>query len=137
MARKRAADDGPKHHYLPVFYLKHWAADDGRLCEFSRPYKEVKPKRRFPDETGFIRGLYLFPYLAPAISNFLEDKFFRRADDRWTELRATDQTNGNVRFLTPVSSDQCWNLSLLCTPGLMDPDFQMSPSGLAGGFAKR
>lgn len=62
---------------------------------------------------------------------------FRRADDRWTELRATDQTNGNVRFLTPVSSDQCWNLSLLCTPGLMDPDFQMSPSGLAGGFAKR
>ena len=43
MARS-AHPDGEKHHYLPVFYLKQWAGKDGRLCEFSRPYKNVKPK---------------------------------------------------------------------------------------------
>jgi hypothetical protein len=32
----------PKHHYIPVFYLKQWTNRDGILCEYSRKYKEVK-----------------------------------------------------------------------------------------------
>jgi hypothetical protein len=89
--------EGEKHHYLPVFYLKHWKGDDGRVCEFSRPYKEIKPRRCAPTDTGFIRGLYLFPYLPPAISNFLEDKFFRRTDDRAAPL-LTRLLNDDVEF---------------------------------------
>jgi uncharacterized protein DUF4238 len=37
--------EGEKHHYIPVFYLKQWAGADGRLCQYSRPYNRVKPKR--------------------------------------------------------------------------------------------
>jgi hypothetical protein len=62
---------------------------------------------------------------------------FNRTGDRWTQLRARVQTNRNVRFLSPVSSEQCWNLPLPCTPTLIDPAFQLSPNGLAGGFEKR
>jgi hypothetical protein len=32
-----------RHHYIPIFYLKQWARDDGMLCEFSKPYDSVKP----------------------------------------------------------------------------------------------
>jgi hypothetical protein len=56
--------EGDKHHYIPKFYLKQWVnpADPNReLCEFSRPYKIVKPRRTDPDGTGYQRGLYTFP----------------------------------------------------------------------------
>src|SRR5580692_1218431 len=52
-----AAGKGDKHHYIPVFYSKEWAGPDGRLCEYSRPYDVVKPKRVHPDGTGYVRGL--------------------------------------------------------------------------------
>jgi len=73
---------GQKHHYLPVFYLKQRAGPDGRLCEFSRPHKLVKPRRTHPDGTGYERALYTFEGLSPAVADFLEQQFFLRADDR-------------------------------------------------------
>lgn len=73
---------GQKHHYLPIFYLKQWCGADGRLCEFSRPHKEVKPKMVHPSGTGYERGLYAFDGLPAAAANFLERRFLLRADDR-------------------------------------------------------
>jgi hypothetical protein len=52
-----------KHHYIPEFYLKQWAGPDGRLCEFSRPYKRVLPRMTHPGGTGFSRGRFLKPLL--------------------------------------------------------------------------
>jgi hypothetical protein len=77
---KRAA--GQKHHYLPVFYLKQWAGVDGRLCEFSRPYKVVRPRMTHPDGTGYVRGLYEFGYLTPELTNALETRFLLRLDHK-------------------------------------------------------
>lgn len=71
---------GQKHHYVPVFYQKPWASADGRLCEFSRPYKEVKPRLTHPDGTGYVRGLYTFDALAPDAADFIERQFFLLAD---------------------------------------------------------
>jgi hypothetical protein len=83
-----------KHHYIPVFYLKGWAENGGQLCEFSRPYRmpegqldpptkpiPLKPRRTYPDGTGFIKDLYRFPGLSPKMANFLEDEFFRLVDN--------------------------------------------------------
>jgi hypothetical protein len=70
-----------KHHYIPVFYLKQWADIDGRLCEFSKPHDVVKSYRKYPDATGYMRGLYTFSGLPPAAANFLENVFFLRSDD--------------------------------------------------------
>ena len=61
------ASASEKHHYLPVFYLKEWAGPDGRICEYSRPYDVVKPKRVHPGGTGYVRGLYAIEGL-PAVS---------------------------------------------------------------------
>jgi hypothetical protein len=50
---------GFKHHYLPKFYLKRWAIYGARLCEFSRPREnKLMSQMVYPDETGFVRGLY-------------------------------------------------------------------------------
>jgi uncharacterized protein DUF4238 len=72
--------EGEKHHYLPVFYLKQWAGSDGRLCQFSRPYDRVKPKRVHPDGTGYVRGLYAIDDMDPEIVNAIESKFLKPAD---------------------------------------------------------
>lgn len=42
-------DNKPKkHHYILVFYLKRWVTADDRICEFSRPYLKVVPRRTHP-----------------------------------------------------------------------------------------
>jgi uncharacterized protein DUF4238 len=73
---------GKKHHYIPKFYLKQWAGGDGRLCEFSRPFKRVVPRRTHPDGTGYQRGLYTFNELPPVLADFIESQFLQLADDR-------------------------------------------------------
>lgn len=76
--------EGDKHHYIPKFYLKQWlnsAAPVQKLCEFSRPYKSVTPRRTDPDGTGYQRGLYTFPNLPPHARDFIEKKLLQMADD--------------------------------------------------------
>ena len=84
---------GEKHHYVPKFYLKHWAGEDGCVCEFSRPYQPkpgttipvkppVKARRVHPDGTGYLRGLNTFARLRPELANYLEHRFFRLVDTK-------------------------------------------------------
>jgi hypothetical protein len=70
-----------RHHYIPVFYLKQWAGDDGRVCEFSKPHDRVKPRRTHPDGTGYHDGLNTVEGLPPDEAQFLEEVFFKIADD--------------------------------------------------------
>jgi hypothetical protein len=70
-----------KHHYIPVFYLKPWVSADGCVCEFSRPYDRVKPKRVHPKGTGYVYGLYSIPNLRADEAEFLEHHFFGPTDD--------------------------------------------------------
>jgi hypothetical protein len=76
-----AAGKGEKHHYIPVFYSREWAGQDGRLCEYSRPYREVKPQWKHPDATGYVRGLYTVPKNDPLVSEYIERHFFRITDN--------------------------------------------------------
>ncbi|MDR7141835.1 DUF4238 domain-containing protein [Rhizobium sp. BE258] len=62
-------NDPMKHHFLPVFYLKNWRGEDGRLVQFSRPYgTKVKALRKHPDATGFIKKLYAIEGSSGAVS---------------------------------------------------------------------
>lgn len=72
---------GDKHHYIPKFYLRQWTGPDGLVCEFSKPFKTVKPKRVHPDGTGYERGLYTFCNLSPQVTDFIEKKLLQMADD--------------------------------------------------------
>jgi hypothetical protein len=76
-----AAGKGEKHHYIPVFYSREWAGPDGRLCEYTRPYREVKPQWKHPDATGYVRGLYTVPGSEPGVSEYIEHHFFRITDN--------------------------------------------------------
>jgi hypothetical protein len=95
---------GQKNHYLPVFYLKQWCSPrDGRLCEYSRPHEKVKPRRTYPSGTAYERGLYTFDNLPPLISDFLEQQFLLRADDR-AHLALRGLIAGSVDFDTETRS---------------------------------
>lgn len=75
--------DPIKHHFLPVFYLKRWCGDDGRLVEFSVPFKtEVKPKRVHPKGTGYIDKLYAVEGLSGHVSHAVEKSFLSPVDSR-------------------------------------------------------
>lgn len=64
---------------------------------------------------------------------------FNRAANHWAELRASTAVNGDLQFLMPVGSDQCWDLPLPCTPQIIDRGFRLRDraAGLSGGFAAR
>jgi hypothetical protein len=71
----------PKHHYIPVFYLREWAGPDGRLAEFSRPTgHEVKARPAGPKGTGYVRGLYRFDAASEEAAEAFEKLFFDHVD---------------------------------------------------------
>jgi hypothetical protein len=129
-----------KHHYIPVFYLKRWVEPDGRLCEFSRPYKTpecvidpdvksipVKPRRTYPDGTGYIKNLYTFSALRPELANYLEDHFFLRVDDQ-AAIVMQRLLRGDVEFDNPSKS--AWARFLMSM-------FYRSPEGSTFTFNSR
>lgn len=70
-----------RHHYVPIFYLKRWAGADGRLCEYSCPYRQTKAKRKHPAATGYVDGLYTVPDLPPEQAQYVEKQFMQKIDD--------------------------------------------------------
>lgn len=73
----------PKHHYVPVFYLREWAGEDGRLAEFSRPTgEEVKSRPTGPKGTGYVRGLYRFDGATEEAAEAFERLFFGQVDTK-------------------------------------------------------
>jgi hypothetical protein len=69
-----------KHHHLPVFYLNRWTGKDGRLCQFSRPHKDIVADRKHPAQTGYVERLYEIPGLPPENAQLIEDDFMQRLD---------------------------------------------------------
>jgi Protein of unknown function (DUF4238) len=71
---------GRINHYIPVFYQKPWCGADHRLSEYSRPYKTIIARRRYPTETGFERDLYTLNVHSPAVAEIVEDRLMRQTD---------------------------------------------------------
>ena len=72
-----------RHHFLPVFFLKKWAGSDGRVVEFSKPYKNiVRPRKTHPKGTGFINRLYAIDGFSGEMSYAIERNFLSPVDSR-------------------------------------------------------
>lgn len=71
-----------RHHFIPQFFSKLWAGRDGKLCEYSRPHKQLVARRKAPKAVGFGVDLYSLPGAIPEDVTFLEDKFFAIGDQR-------------------------------------------------------
>ena len=75
-------DNPAKHHYIPVFYLRGWTGDDGRLERYTRPRPgKVTVRRVFPTESGFENNLYRSPDDKRLGTTWLETHIFQRIDD--------------------------------------------------------
>ena len=72
---------GRHHHYIPIFYLKQWSGEDGRICEFSKPHDRVKPPKVHPTGTAYMDGLNTVHGLPREEEQYLEDVFYKAADD--------------------------------------------------------
>src|SRR5437879_9439677 len=72
-----------KHHYVPIFYLKQWTNfSDKMLCEYKQRYTGVLPRRVFPDQTGYVHGLYSVPGLPKEDEQYVETKHMSAVDSR-------------------------------------------------------
>jgi hypothetical protein len=67
--------DPERHHYLPVFYLKQWAALDGRVIRYYRPHDQVVASPISPKHTGYEDGLYSLDGYGPEQRNAVEKHF--------------------------------------------------------------
>lgn len=99
-----ASGEGEKHHYIPSLYTCAWTGDDGRLCEYSRPYREVKPRRTHSDGTGYVRGLYNVPKNDTEVSEFIEHQFFKVTDDQAARVLQRIRDGENVSWDTNTRS---------------------------------
>src|ERR1700719_3194513 len=71
----------PKHHYIPVFYLKQWAGPDGNITAFRRPHGDrVVATPKPPTHTGYDRGLYWMEGNDLDASNRIETVVMGRID---------------------------------------------------------
>jgi len=101
------ADDGgvaapvmQDHHFIPCFYSKRWALSAGKLCEFSRKYKLVKPRRTAPKGTGYVPGGYAMEGVGSDEVNRLEERFYKPVDTRAAEA---------LTFLEAGIDDGAWS----------------------------
>ncbi len=70
-----------RHHYIPIFYTKQWTGADGRLCEYSRPWKETMAARRYPRQVGHADHLYTLPDQPPEKAQIIEKGLMGNVDN--------------------------------------------------------
>lgn len=76
------ANDPTKHHYIPEFFLRWWAGEDGRFERYDRPIpSKIMVRRVFPSEAGWMKNLYASPghNLGP---QWLETHIFQVIDNK-------------------------------------------------------
>lgn len=91
----------PKHHYIPVFYLKQWANANGRLIEYSKPYRQVEARPTSPKGTGYVRGLYRLPNVAEEKAELVETAYMKVVDD--AAAKALQVILGNTTDISHLS----------------------------------
>jgi hypothetical protein len=72
-----------RHHYLPEFYQRKWAGEDGLIERFEEKSNGLYRKRVSPTSAGFQRDLYADPRHAPedSVAHKLELNLFQKIDD--------------------------------------------------------
>jgi hypothetical protein len=74
-----ATQKSRRHHYVPVFYLRRWESV-GRLCQYSRPHRQVVPQMKAATAVGFEIDLYSVHGFPTESQTALEDRFLKQVD---------------------------------------------------------
>jgi hypothetical protein len=110
----RRSNPPRKHHYLPEFYLRQWAAEGGQLVRFAaRNDAEVTARRAFPAGVGYLRDLYRAPGVDVDewAAQQLEWKFFQHLDN--DAERALQIVLGNQPWKWDNTTRSNWTRFLL------------------------
>jgi hypothetical protein len=75
-----ATNPPTKHHYVPAFYLRRWVDLDGKVTEFTKPYRDIVVKSIVPERTGYQERLYELKGYEPELAQQVEEKFFKPID---------------------------------------------------------
>jgi Protein of unknown function (DUF4238) len=140
MIAKRArlngsAQSSTRHHYIPVFYLKRWRGNDGKICEFSRPYKHIYTKRAYPVQTGFVDRLYEMRGVPSEIAQQVEDEFMKPADTFAARSLAMLETrNDRINYESKYRS--AWSLFLMTLLIRMPEDLEVLAAAVADEWAR-
>ena len=125
-----------KHHHLPVFYLARWTGEDGRLCQFSRPHKDVVSHRKHPAQTGYVEHLYELPGLPPEKAQRIEQGFMQRLDSlAATALKMLE--NDDPRITREPQPRSAWSRFIMSLLLRTPQDITALKSGVANEWARR
>lgn len=91
-----------RHHFVPIFYTRRWADQDGQVCEFSRPYRDIKVRRVHPAGTGYLDRLYELRGFPRELAQQVETKFFSRIDSQAADALTLMESHGNDAMWTPA-----------------------------------
>lgn len=84
------------HHYLPIFFVQRWAAEDGKVTEYRRPHDKLVTKQKHPAATGYKVELYANQNKTdPAERQALELNFMQKVDDQAANALAYLEAHGN------------------------------------------
>ncbi len=124
-----------KHHHLPVFYLKRWTGEDGRLCQFSRPHKEIVSHRKYPAQTGYVERLYELPGLPSGKAQEIEQGFMQRLDSLAAEALAMLE-NDDSRITRDSQPRSAWSRFVMSLLMRTPEDVAALKSGIAEEWAQ-
>jgi hypothetical protein len=111
-----------RHHYIPVFYLKRWCSgDDKKICEYSRPHKDIYDRRIFPVQTGFLDRLYETKGVPKLIAQQVEDDFMKSVDTDASEALQLIET-GDPKIDSDPEHRSAWSLFLITLMTRMPED---------------
>lgn len=124
-----------RHHYIPVFYSKRWCSDDRKLCEYSRPYKDIHARRVFPVQTGFLDRLYEKKGVPKAIAQQVEDEFLKPVDNlAAVALNLIETDFGKIE--TDLKCRSAWSLFLITLMTRMPEDLAVLSGILADDWER-
>ena len=139
IAKREASGANPqasiRHHYIPVFYSKRWCSDDRKLCEYSRPYKNIYSKRIFPVQTGFLDRLYEKKGVPKTIAQQVEDEFMKPVDTFAADALNLIETD-DERIKTDPKYRSAWSLFLIALMMRMPEDLAVLSQILADDWER-
>jgi hypothetical protein len=126
-----------RHHYIPIFYLKRWAAHDGRVVEFSRPYgTKVKPRSTHPSGTGYVKHLYALQDLSQPQRQQVEELFMRPVDSLASEALAALESGARDHEWSPKLRS-AWSRFIMSLMLRMPADIASLKAAYTAAWKKR
>jgi Protein of unknown function (DUF4238) len=112
-----------------------WTGEDGRLCQFSRPHKQIVPQRKYPAQTGYVGRLYELPGLPPKEAQQIERGFMQGLDSLAAKALVMLE-NDDPRITRESKPRSGWSRFIMSLLMRSPEDVAALKSGIAEAWAR-